>query len=139
MAGWEFFQATAATAEIAATMPRAFSHRVEVERFAEFIDKPSVLVIICSIDIAEQVIVVLPPKVVLLVRLGAKLLKPQPERRSNVNVISAMSLPDSVRPLLPSLDLLDEQNINPAQVAFVPPSDLLCEDCNPVWENGIAA
>ncbi len=56
-----------------------------------------------------------------------------------MTVTSAMSLPGNVRPMTPSLEFSEEQNISPAQVAFVPPSDLLCEDCNPIWENGIAA
>lgn len=56
-----------------------------------------------------------------------------------MTVTSAMSLPGNVRPPITSLDLSDEQTISPAQVAFIPTSDLPCEDCNPIWENGIAA
>jgi hypothetical protein len=55
----------------------------------------------------------------------------------NVNI--AMSLPGTVRPILQSVEIFDEKNIDPAQVAFAPPTDLPCADCNPVWENGLAA
>ena len=55
----------------------------------------------------------------------------------SVNI--AMSLPGNVRPLLPLLEIVNESNVDPAQVAFAPPSDLPCEDCNPIWENGLAA
>jgi hypothetical protein len=73
------------------------------------------------------------------IHLGLKMLTAPTERRSNVPVLSAMSLPGNVRPPTPSLDPSEELTISPAQVAFVPPSDLACEDCNPIWENGIAA
>lgn len=56
-----------------------------------------------------------------------------------MNVNMAMSLSGSVRPVLQSLELVEDKSIDPAQVAFVPTSELSCEDCNPVWENGVAA
>jgi hypothetical protein len=52
---------------------------------------------------------------------------------------SAMSLPGSVRPPFPPLDLFDDQTIHPAEVAFAPPTNSICADCDPNWENGLIA